>query len=107
GQAQEHEARAGATGGFAPANIPALPPAPAPARAAGDVRIPFRGVRQKIAENLIRSKHTAAHYTYVEEVDFTDLVVLRERANERLAAHPAGDAQAVKLSFLPFVIKAV
>jgi pyruvate dehydrogenase E2 component (dihydrolipoamide acetyltransferase) len=73
---------------------------PASAPAAGDVRIPFRGVRKKIAENLVRSKHTAAHYTYVEEVDCTDLVVLRERANQRL-----GD-RGVKLSFLPFIIKA-
>src|SRR5262249_31130762 len=65
-----------------------------------DVRVPFRGVRKKIAENLVRSKHTAAHYTYVEEVDCTDLVVLRERANERLAERE------LRLSFLPFIIKA-
>jgi pyruvate dehydrogenase E2 component (dihydrolipoamide acetyltransferase) len=71
-----------------------------PAREAADVRVPFRGVRKKIAENLVRSKHTAAHYTYVEEVDCTDLVTLRRRANERLGA------RGVKLSFLPFVIKA-
>jgi pyruvate dehydrogenase E2 component (dihydrolipoamide acetyltransferase) len=71
-----------------------------PARDAADVRVPFRGVRKKIAENLVRSKHTAAHYTYVEEVDCTDLVILRQRANQRL--HERG----VKLSFLPFVIKA-
>ncbi len=71
-----------------------------PARESADVRVPFRGVRKKIAENLVRSKHTAAHYTYVEEVDCTDLVTLRRRANERLAE------RGVKLSFLPFVIKA-
>ena len=71
-----------------------------PARETADVRVPFRGVRKKIAENLVRSKHTAAHYTYVEEVDCTDLVTLRRRANERLAE------RGVKLSFLPFVIKA-
>jgi pyruvate dehydrogenase E2 component (dihydrolipoamide acetyltransferase) len=81
------------------------PAAPAPAAAspppaAGDVRVPFRGVRKKIAENLVRSKHTAAHYTYVEEIDCTDLVLLRNRANERLG--PRG----VKLSYLPFIIKA-
>jgi pyruvate dehydrogenase E2 component (dihydrolipoyllysine-residue acetyltransferase) len=75
-------------------------PLHAPAREAADVRVPFRGVRKKIAENLVRSKHTAAHYTYVEEVDCTDLVVLRQRANERLRE------RGVKLSFLPFVIKA-
>jgi pyruvate dehydrogenase E2 component (dihydrolipoamide acetyltransferase) len=65
-----------------------------------DVRIPFRGVRKKIAEHLVHSKHTAAHFTYVEEVDVSDLVVLRDKANQRLAARD------VKLSFLPFFIKA-
>ena len=80
---------------------PAVVPLPTTAvRDTGDVRVPFRGVRKKIAENLVRSKHTAAHYTYVEEVDCTDLVTLRQRANERLAD------RGVKLSFLPFIIKA-
>ncbi|HEY4187127.1 MAG TPA: dihydrolipoamide acetyltransferase family protein [Polyangia bacterium] len=67
---------------------------------AGDVRIPFRGVRKKIAERLVHSKHTAAHFTYVEEIDCTELVQLRAKANERLAA------RGVKLSYLPFIIKA-
>jgi pyruvate dehydrogenase E2 component (dihydrolipoamide acetyltransferase) len=65
-----------------------------------DVRIPFRGVRKKIAENLVRSKHTAAHFTYVEEVDCTELVALRARANQALAA------EKIKLSVLPFIVKA-
>jgi pyruvate dehydrogenase E2 component (dihydrolipoamide acetyltransferase) len=68
----------------------------------GDVRIPFRGLRKKIAENMVRSKHTAAHFTYVEEIDCTELVLLRARANQRLAAEGAG----IKLSFLPFIVKA-
>jgi len=83
---------------------PTTPTAPAakPAVTSGsdDVRLPFRGVRKKIAENLVRSKQTAAHYTYVEEIDCTDLVSLRERANQRLSA------RGIKLSFLPFIIKA-
>jgi pyruvate dehydrogenase E2 component (dihydrolipoamide acetyltransferase) len=66
----------------------------------GDTRVPFRGVRRKIAEHLVHSKHTAAHFTYVEEIDCTDLVALRERANARAAA------QGTKLSFLPFIVKA-
>jgi len=69
---------------------------------AGDVRIPFRGLRKKIAENMVRSKHTAAHFSYVEEIDCTELVLLRARANQRLAADGAG----IKLSFLPFIVKA-
>jgi pyruvate dehydrogenase E2 component (dihydrolipoamide acetyltransferase) len=67
---------------------------------AGDVRVPFRGLRKKIAENMVRSKHTAAHFTYVEEVDCTELVQLRSRANQRLAG------EGIKLSFLPFIVKA-
>ena len=81
------------------AGSPAAARAPA-ADTSGDTRIPFRGVRRKIAENLVHSKHTAAHYTYVEEIDCTDLVALRERANAALAA------KGVKLSFLPFIVKA-
>ena len=48
----------------------------------------------------MRSKREAAHFTYVEEVDCTELVALRARANARLAA------RGIKLSFLPFIIKA-
>ena len=94
---KEHQSSGGGGGGAVGA---AVMKAPSPVRDAADVRLPFRGVRKKIAENLVRSKHTAAHYTYVEEVDCTDLVNLRQRANDRLRE------RGVKLSFLPFIIKA-
>ncbi len=64
-------------------------------------RIPFRGVRRAIAQNMTRSKFTATHFTYVEEIDMTDLVELRNRA--KLKAADRG----VKLTYLPFIIKAV
>jgi len=82
-------------------------PAPAASTTAagdGDTRIPFRGVRRKIAERMVQSKHTAAHFTYVEEIDCTDLVALRERANAKLAAQASPNV--TKLSFLPFIVKA-
>ena len=66
-----------------------------------DERVPFRGVRKKIAENMARSKRTAAHFTYVEEVDLTELVAVRARARKR------AEERGVKLSFLPFIVKAV
>jgi pyruvate dehydrogenase E2 component (dihydrolipoamide acetyltransferase) len=75
-------------------------PASETASEPGDVRLPFRGVRKKIAERLVHSKHTAAHFTYVEEIDCTDLVAVRAKANARLAE------RGVKLSYLPFIIKA-
>jgi pyruvate dehydrogenase E2 component (dihydrolipoamide acetyltransferase) len=75
--------------------------APPPGVQAGDVRIPFRGLRRRIAEQMVRSRREAAHFTYVEEVDCTQLVELRDKANARMAADP----QALRLSFLPFIVR--
>ncbi len=65
-----------------------------------DERVPLRGLRRVIADHMVHSKHTAAHTLHVDEVDLTDLVVMRARAKERAAA--AG----VKLTYLPFFVKA-
>jgi pyruvate dehydrogenase E2 component (dihydrolipoamide acetyltransferase) len=64
-------------------------------------RIPLRGLRKRIAENMARSVGTAAHFTYVEEVDTTELVRVRKRAAERAAE------RGMKLTYLPFIVKAV
>ena len=66
----------------------------------GDVRVPFRGVRRKIAEHMLRTQREVAQFTYMEEVDATELVELRGKAEARLASHD------VKLSYLPFFIRA-
>lgn len=65
-----------------------------------DQRIPIRGLRKKIAEKMVKSKFTAPHYTFVEEVDVSNLVALRNKLNDTLAK------ENVKLSFLPFFVKA-
>jgi pyruvate dehydrogenase E2 component (dihydrolipoamide acetyltransferase) len=86
-------------------------PAQAPPRAklvplpsaGADQRIPIRGLRRKIAEKMVRSKFTAPHALFVEEVDVTELVALRKRLNASLAE--SGDT--LKVSFLPFVCKAL
>lgn len=77
---------------FAPISIP---------REGEEERIPLRGLRKRIADNMTRSTHTAAHFTYVEEVDMTDLVDVRERAKARAAE------RGIKLTYLPFIMKAV
>jgi pyruvate dehydrogenase E2 component (dihydrolipoamide acetyltransferase) len=97
GRITSDDVRRQAGGGGRGAGVPAVPPLP---REPGDVAIPFRGLRRRIAENMVRAKHTAAHFTYVEEVDCTDLVTLRQGVNAKLGA--AGG----KLSFLPFIVKA-
>ncbi|WP_437591738.1 dihydrolipoamide acetyltransferase family protein [Sorangium sp. So ce1000] len=71
-----------------------LPSAP------GDERIPLRGVRKRIFEGMSRSKHTAAHFTFVEECDVS---ALKER---RARLRPLAEKAGVKLTFLPFFVKA-
>jgi pyruvate dehydrogenase E2 component (dihydrolipoamide acetyltransferase) len=88
----------------------AAPAASAPARPAAapvsfapgerETRIPFRGVRRKISEAMVRSKYTAPHFTVVEEVDVTELVRLRE------SAKALGAESGVKVTFMPFIMKA-
>ncbi len=81
--------------------IPALQPSPQGYRSLGERRAPFSGLRRKIAEHLVKSKQTAPHFAYVEEVDMSKLVAMREELM------PVADAEGIKLSYLPFVIKAV
>jgi pyruvate dehydrogenase E2 component (dihydrolipoamide acetyltransferase) len=71
-------------------------------QAAGeDEHIPLRGLRRRIAEKMQKSRRTAAHFTFVEEVDVSRLVDLRKRVNE-LEAKQGGQ----KISYLPFIAKA-
>jgi pyruvate dehydrogenase E2 component (dihydrolipoamide acetyltransferase) len=85
----------------APQHAPSAVPAPIAIPHSGDEeRIPLRGIRRRIAESMARSKRTAAHFTYVEEVDMTELVAVRERARARAAE------RGVKLNYLPFIVKA-
>jgi pyruvate dehydrogenase E2 component (dihydrolipoamide acetyltransferase) len=70
------------------------------ARDADQERIPLRGVRKRIFDGMMRSKHTAAHFTFVEECDATSLKELRARLR------PSAEKQGVKLTFLPFFVKA-
>lgn len=85
----------------APAGAPAAPAPPPPRASAEDERQPIRGLRKRIFENMARSKHTAAHFNYIEEVDMGRLIELRERVK------PHGERAGVKLTFLPFLVKAV
>lgn len=72
-----------------------------PARASLEERQPIIGMRRKIAERMHHAKTTAAHFTFVEECDASRLVELRQRLE------PEAKRLGIKLTFLPFVIKAV
>ncbi len=70
-------------------------------RGRADERVPLRGVRKAVAERMTKSSNTAAHVTVVEEVDMTELVLLKE------AFKGSAEKRGVKLTILPFMIKAV
>ncbi|WP_254864667.1 2-oxo acid dehydrogenase subunit E2 [Halovivax gelatinilyticus] len=61
----------------------------------------FRGVRKTIADAMVESKFTAPHVTHHDEVDVTKLVETRERLK------PIAEEQGIRLTFMPFIMKAV
>jgi pyruvate dehydrogenase E2 component (dihydrolipoamide acetyltransferase)/2-oxoisovalerate dehydrogenase E2 component (dihydrolipoyl transacylase) len=85
------------------------PPAKEAARAAEPrpdygtpgTRLKLQGLRRKIAEHMVQSRHTVPHYTYVDECEVTDLVRLREALREPSAR------LGVRLTYLSFFVKAV
>ncbi len=58
-------------------------------------------IRKTIAKNMLRSRQNAAHMSVMDEVEVSELVAARARLNEALAAKD------MRLSYLPFIIKAV
>jgi 2-oxoisovalerate dehydrogenase E2 component (dihydrolipoyl transacylase) len=72
---------------------------PAAAEGTRDVRV--IGLRRAIAQKMQESKRHIPHFTYVEEVDVTEMVALRDELN-RQHAPTRGE-----LSPLAFVIRAV
>jgi pyruvate dehydrogenase E2 component (dihydrolipoamide acetyltransferase) len=81
------------------AQIPRLPFVSQPG--AHEERVPLRGIRKKIAENMQMAKHIIPHFTLMEEARVDDLVKLRTQAKE------AAEKYGVKVTYLPFVMKAL
>src|SRR5262245_2843905 len=65
-----------------------------------ETTVPFSRVRKVIAENMIKAKHTAAHTHCFDECDMSAIVGLRKEWAPKL------EAQGIKLTFMPFFIKA-
>lgn len=98
----------GAGGAGSPASVAAAAAAPIRTAAApavvtaseGDRRVPIRGLRKRIYDKMAQSMHTAAHFTYVDEVDMTSLVATRKRLVG------VSEERGAKLTYLPFFLKA-
>ncbi len=114
----------------APATAPSAPAAPAPAAAPaapgqpGTMQVPIHGatldikipsvtirdgdtveemsrVRLRTMEHMLMSRRISAHVTSVNEIDFEHVVRLRKKLKPRFAE------QGVKLTYGPFIMKAV
>jgi 2-oxoisovalerate dehydrogenase E2 component (dihydrolipoyl transacylase) len=90
----------------APTPTPAPSQPPAPYRApkgyeALEERIPLRGIRRAIAQQMVASHLLTVRTLTVDEADFSALMALRERLK------PEAERQGVKLSYLPFIFKAL
>ncbi|HYL81909.1 MAG TPA: dihydrolipoamide acetyltransferase family protein [Candidatus Acidoferrum sp.] len=86
----------------APAGRVTLESGEAGEEASGDEELlALTKMRRTIAEHMLRSKQTAPHVTSIAEADFTAIARFRER---RKAVFE--ETKGVKLTFLPFVVKA-
>jgi pyruvate dehydrogenase E2 component (dihydrolipoamide acetyltransferase) len=64
-------------------------------------RIPLKGLRKVISDRMVKSMFTAVQVTHMDEVDVTELVALREKEKVPL------EKKGIKLTYLPFVAKAI
>src|SRR5450830_1187321 len=63
--------------------------------------IPVIGLRRKIAQKMQESKRRIPHFTYVEEIDVTELEALRAQLNAKWGKERG------RLTLLPFIARAV
>ncbi|RLM67377.1 2-oxo acid dehydrogenase subunit E2 [Halorubrum sp. Atlit-8R] len=85
----------------APDAAAATDAADAAGTASGDETVPYRGVRRTIGKQMERSKYTAPHVTHHDTAAVDALVEARERLK------PKAEAEGVKLTYMPFVMKAI
>jgi 2-oxoisovalerate dehydrogenase E2 component (dihydrolipoyl transacylase) len=74
--------------------------APQATRARADEAIKVVGMRRRIAENMAASKRAIPHFTYVDEIDVTELERTRGDLNANRGDRP-------KLTLLPLMIVAI
>lgn len=92
---------AASSGRQAATAVPAAPVSSSPSGGARETRETMTTRRKRIAENLLLSQHSTAHLTTFNEIDMSAVSALRERLKERVEKE-----HGVKLSFMPFFVKA-
>ena len=78
------------------------PPTKAPVAVSGAVRVePIRGIKAAMAKQMVLATSTIPHFTYGDEVDVSALLALRQQLK------PKAEAQGVRLTLMPFIMKAL
>ena len=85
----------------APAPAPAFPRMQAFAESNTQQEVPIIGLRRKIATKMQEAKRRIPHFTYVEEIDVTEVEALRERLKAKW-----GD-QRPRITVLPLLARAM
>ncbi len=67
----------------------------------GEQTIAVVGLRRKIAQKMQEAKRRIPHFSYVEEVDVTEVEALRSTLNTRWSG------ERTRLTLLPFIVRAV
>lgn len=83
------------------AGVSAKPVGPRYAERHDEDAVPLIGLRRKVAQKMQESKRHIPHFTYVEEIDVTELEALRARLNAKWG----GERR--RLTLLPFLIRAI
>ncbi len=96
GRITRHDVEA-AVSGTGAVTAPAAPVAGPAAQRTGVQEIKVIGVRRLIAQRMTEAKRNIPHFSYVEEVDVTELESLRSHLNSKL---PKGGSP---LTYLPFL----
>ncbi len=72
-----------------------------PAESTSEERIPFRGKRRMIARKMVAAKTRVPHALLVDEADVSGLLAARAKMRE------IGEREGVRITILPFIMKAV
>ncbi|HEY6307696.1 MAG TPA: 2-oxoglutarate dehydrogenase, E2 component, dihydrolipoamide succinyltransferase [Candidatus Angelobacter sp.] len=81
--------------------VPAAPVAPTVQELSGEL-VPMTPMRRKIAERMVESRRTSAHVHTIFKVDMTRIVKFREKVRKGWE-----ERHGVKLTFMPFIAKAL
>ena len=86
-------------------SAPLQAPTRAISGAAADVKVPIRGIERMMVKSMTEALKVP-HLTYAEEVVMDNLMTVRKDLNNMLAKSTPRDQKALRMSFMPLLIKA-